>query len=62
MKSAKLLERTKQPFWRSHLVEGAGTVVLCIAVCFLLMPTHAAGGKLENRNKALVLCPINKWY
>jgi steroid delta-isomerase-like uncharacterized protein len=53
MKSKRLLERSKQPLWRSHRVQGAGAVVLCIGLCFLLIPSHAAGGKLENRNKAV---------
>ena len=53
MKTTKLLERSKQPFWRSHLVQGAGTVVLCLVLGFLLIPSHAAGGKLEDQNKAV---------
>jgi len=53
MKSTKLLERSKQPFWRSHRGQGAGAVILCIGVCFLLIPSHAAGGKLEDQNKAI---------
>jgi steroid delta-isomerase-like uncharacterized protein len=53
MKSKQLLERSKPSFWRSHRVQGAGAVVLCIALCFLLIPSHAAAGKLEDRNKAV---------
>lgn len=53
MKSKRLQERSKQPFWRSYRVQGAGAVVLCIGLCFLLIPSHAAGGKLEDQNKAV---------
>src|SRR5258708_23182879 len=53
MKSKQLLERSKQWFWRSYRVQGAGAVVLCIGLCVFLIPSHAAGGKLEDRNKAV---------
>lgn len=53
MKNKKLLERSKQPFWRSYRVQGTGAVVLCIGLCVLLIPSHAAGGKLEDQNKAV---------
>ena len=53
MKSKGLLERKRQPYWRSHLVLGAGGVFLWIGLCFLLTPSHADGGKLEDRNKAV---------
>ena len=53
MKSKKLLEKSKQSFWQSYRVRGASAVVLCIGLCFLLIPSHAAGGKLEDRNKAV---------
>jgi steroid delta-isomerase-like uncharacterized protein len=53
MKSKGLLESNKQPFWRSYRVEGAGAVVLCIGVCFLLISCDAAGRKLEEQNKAV---------
>jgi len=52
-KSKRLLERSKQLLWRSSRVQGAGAVVLCIGLGFLLIPRHAAGGKLEDRNKAV---------
>ena len=52
MKSKRLLERSKQWFWQSYRVQAAGAVVLGIALCFLWTPTHAAGRKLEDRNKA----------
>jgi steroid delta-isomerase-like uncharacterized protein len=52
MKSKRLQERSKQPFWRSYRVQGAGAVVLCIGLFFLLIPSHATGGKLEDQNKA----------
>ena len=52
MKSKGQQERKKQPYWRSHRVLGAGGVVLWIGLCFLLA-CHAAGGKLEDRNKAV---------
>jgi steroid delta-isomerase-like uncharacterized protein len=51
-KSKRLLERSKQPLWRSSRVQGAGVVVLCIGLCFLI-PSHASGDKLEDRNKAV---------
>jgi steroid delta-isomerase-like uncharacterized protein len=47
-----LLERSKQKFWRSYRVQGAAAVVLCIGLCVFLIPSHAAAGKLEDRNKA----------
>jgi steroid delta-isomerase-like uncharacterized protein len=53
MKSKQLLERSKQSFWRIYRVQGAGAVVLCIGLCVFLIPSHAAGGKLEDRNKAV---------
>jgi steroid delta-isomerase-like uncharacterized protein len=53
MKSEQLLERSKQPFWRSYRVQGAGAVFLCIGLSFFLIPSHAAGGKLEDRNKTV---------
>jgi steroid delta-isomerase-like uncharacterized protein len=52
-KSKRLLERSKQLLWRTSHVQGAGAVVLCIGLGFLLIPSHAAGGKLEDRNKAI---------
>jgi len=52
-KSKRLLERSKQLLWRSSRVQGAGAVVLCIVLCFLLIPSHAATGKLEDKNKAV---------
>ena len=52
MKSKRLLEKSKQSFWRSYRVQGAGAVVVGIGLCFLLIPSHAAGGKLEDQNKA----------
>jgi steroid delta-isomerase-like uncharacterized protein len=52
-KSKRLLERSKQLLWRTSHVQGAGAVVLCIGLGFLLIPSHAAGGKLEDRNKAV---------
>ncbi len=53
MKSKQLLERNKQSFWRRYRVQGAGAVVLSIGLCVFLTPSHAAGGKLEDRNKAV---------
>ncbi len=53
MKSKRLLESSSHPFWRSHRVQGVGAVVLCIVLCFLLIPSHAAAGKLEDQNKAV---------
>ena len=53
MKSKQLLERSKQSFWRSYRVQEAGAVVLFIGLCVFLVPSHAAGGKLEDRNKAV---------
>jgi steroid delta-isomerase-like uncharacterized protein len=53
MKSKRLLESSSRPFWRSHAVQGAGAVVLCIVLCFLWIPSHAAAGKLEDQNKAV---------
>jgi len=53
MKNRKLLERRKQRFWRSYRLQGAGAVVLCTVLCFLWIPSHAAGGKLEDQNKAV---------
>jgi steroid delta-isomerase-like uncharacterized protein len=53
MKSKRLLESSSLPFWRSHRVQGAGAVALCIVLCFLLIPSHAATGKLEDQNKAV---------
>ena len=53
MKSERLLESTTKRFWRSARVHGAGAVLLCIGLCLLLTPAHAAGGKLEDRNKAV---------
>jgi steroid delta-isomerase-like uncharacterized protein len=53
MKNGRLLERDKQPFWRSCRVLGAGVVFLCIGLCFLLMPSRAARDKLEDQNKAV---------
>ena len=52
MKNKKLLERNKQPFWQSYRVQGTGAVALCIGLCVLLISCHAAGGKLEDQNKA----------
>lgn len=53
MKNKKLLQRSKQAFWRSYRVQGTGAVVLCIGLCVLLIPSHTAGDKLENQNKAV---------
>ena len=53
MKNKRLLERGKQPFSRSYRVQDAGVVFLCIGLCFLLMPSRAAGGQLEDQNKAV---------
>jgi steroid delta-isomerase-like uncharacterized protein len=54
MKSKRLLESSSHPHWRSHRGQGAaGAVVLCIVLCFLLIPSHAATGKLEDKNKAI---------
>ena len=53
MKSKGQQERKKQPYWRSHGLLRAGGVVLWIGLCFLLAPSHAAAGKLEDRNKAV---------
>ena len=54
MKSKRLLESSSHPLWRSHRVQGAaGAVVLYIVLCFLLIPSHAATGKLEDKNKAV---------
>lgn len=53
MKSKTFLGTSKQPIWRNNGVQGAGAVVLCIGLCFLLIPSHAAGGKLEDQNKAI---------
>src|SRR5260370_1981450 len=53
MKSKQVLERSKQSFWRNYRVQGACAVVLCIGLCVFLIPSHAAGGKLEDRNKAV---------
>jgi steroid delta-isomerase-like uncharacterized protein len=53
MKSKRLLESSSHPFWRSRRVQGAGAVVLCIVLCFLLIQSHAAAGKLEDQNKAV---------
>jgi len=53
MKSKRVLERSEQSFWPSCPVQ-RGAVVLCIGLCFfLLIPSHAAGGKLEDQNKAV---------
>ena len=52
MNSKSLLERSKQPFWRSNRLQGAGAALLCMGLCLLLTPAHAAGGRLEDRNKA----------
>lgn len=51
--SKRPLERRKQPLWRSYRVQGAGAVVLCTGLAFLLIPSHAAGGKLQDQNKAV---------
>jgi steroid delta-isomerase-like uncharacterized protein len=53
MKSKRLPDRSKQPFWRSYRVQRVGAVVFCIGLCFLSIPSHAAGGKLEDQNKAV---------
>jgi steroid delta-isomerase-like uncharacterized protein len=53
MMSMKLLEKSKEVFWRRHRVQGGGAVILCIGLCVLLIPSHAAGGKLEDQNKAI---------
>jgi steroid delta-isomerase-like uncharacterized protein len=47
------MAKSKQPFWLSYRAQGAVAVVLCIGLCFLLIPSHAAGGKLEEQNKAV---------
>jgi len=43
MKTKTLLETSKQPFFRSNRVQGVGAIVLCIGLCFLLIPSQAAG-------------------
>jgi predicted ester cyclase len=48
-KTKRLLERS----WRRYRVQGVAAVVLCIGIGFLLLPSHAAGGKLEDQNKAI---------
>lgn len=53
MKTKRLPERGRKPFWPSHQVHGAGALVLCIGLCLLLIPGDAAGGRLEGQNKAL---------
>ena len=53
MNSKRLLESSSHPLWRSHRAQRAGGVVLCIGLCFLLIPSHAATGKLEDKNKAI---------
>jgi steroid delta-isomerase-like uncharacterized protein len=53
MNSKRLLERSEQSFWRNYRMQGAGAVALSIGMCFLLIPSHAAGGKLEEQNKAI---------
>jgi len=52
MKGKELREKIKQPFWPSYRALGAVAVVLCIGLCFLLTPSHATAGKLEQQNKA----------
>jgi steroid delta-isomerase-like uncharacterized protein len=44
--------KSKQSIWRSYRVQGVGALVLCIGLCFLWIPSHAAAGKLEDQNKA----------
>ncbi len=46
MESKRLLVRFKG-------VQGVGAVVLCIGVCFFVISNLAAGGKLEDQNKAV---------
>lgn len=53
MKSKGLLERSREPFWRSYRVHGASAVVLCFGLCVLLIPSCAPRGKLEDQNKAI---------
>lgn len=53
MKSKRMPERSKQSFWRSYRVQGASAVVLCFSLCFLLIPSYAVGGKLQDQNKAV---------
>jgi len=53
MNSKRLLERSKQPLWRSYRVQRVGAVVLCIGLFIFLIPSNAAGGKLEDQNKAV---------
>ena len=51
MKRVDLMEKSKQPFWRSYRAQGAVGVALCIGLCFHL--SRAAEGKLEEQNKAV---------
>lgn len=53
MKSKRLLERGSLASWRNYRAQGAGGIVLCIGLCLLSIPTHAAEGRLEGRNKAV---------
>jgi steroid delta-isomerase-like uncharacterized protein len=53
MKNNRLLETSKQPFWRSYRCQGTGAVALCIGLCIFLIPSHAAGDKLQDQNKAV---------
>jgi len=53
MERVDLMQKSKQPFWQSYRAPGAVGAVLCIGLCFHLMPTRAAGDKLEEQNKAV---------
>jgi steroid delta-isomerase-like uncharacterized protein len=53
MKGRQRLERSKRQFWRIYRVQGASALALCIGLCAFLIPSHAVGGKLEDRNKAV---------
>jgi steroid delta-isomerase-like uncharacterized protein len=52
MKRPEPMERRQQPSSRWRRAPVALAVVLGLGVCFQLMPSQAAGGKLEAQNKA----------
>lgn len=52
MKTRRPIEKSRKPFWRNHRAQVVGGV-LFMGLCFLLMPSYAAGRKLEDRNKAV---------
>jgi steroid delta-isomerase-like uncharacterized protein len=53
MKRLEPMERSQQPSRRSYRGPGAAAVLLCIGMSFHPVPSHAAGGKLEEQNKAV---------